>query len=59
VGTAAIQLARARGLRVIGSAGSPAGLDLVRAQGAHEVVDHRQPDHMEKVKMLTGTAVEI
>ena len=56
VGTAAIQLARARGLRVIGSAGSPAGLDLVRAQGAHEVVDHRQPDHMEHVKALTGAA---
>ena len=45
VGTAAVQLARARGLRVLGTAGSDEGRKLVRDQGAHEVFDHRAPDH--------------
>ena len=33
VGTSAIQLAKRAGLRVIGSAGSPDGLDLIRREG--------------------------
>ena len=41
VGTAAVQLARARGLRVLGTAGSEEGRKLAREQGAHEVFDHR------------------
>src|SRR4029077_15192644 len=45
VGTAAVQLARARGLRVFGTAGSDQGRKLAREQGAHEVFDHRAPDH--------------
>src|SRR5205814_257943 len=35
VGTAAVQLARARGLRVFGTAGSDEGLTLAREQGPH------------------------
>jgi NADPH2:quinone reductase len=46
VGIAAVQLAVAHGLRVIGTAGSDRGLPLVRAQGAHQVLDHRQPDYL-------------
>src|SRR5262249_31018470 len=45
VGTAAVQLARARDLRVFGTAGSDEGLKLVREQGAHEVFDHRAPNY--------------
>jgi NADPH:quinone reductase len=41
VGTAAVQLALARSLHVFGTAGSDEGLTLARAQGAHEVFDHR------------------
>jgi NADPH:quinone reductase len=54
VGTAAVQLARAHGLRVFGTAGSDEGLKLVREQGAHEVFDHRAPNHFEKIMKATG-----
>jgi len=54
VGTAAVQLARADGLRVFGTAGSDQGLKLAREQGAHEVFDHRAPDHFEEVMKATG-----
>jgi NADPH:quinone reductase len=54
VGTAAVQLARARGLRVFGTAGSDEGLKLAREQGAHEVFDHRGPDHFEQVMNASG-----
>ncbi len=54
VGIAAVQLARARGLRVFGTAGSDNGLKLAREQGAHEVFDHRGPDHFEQVMNATG-----
>src|SRR5438132_10408348 len=54
VGTAAVQLARARGLRVCGTAGSDEGRKLAREQGAHEVFDHRAPDHSEHVMKATG-----
>jgi NADPH:quinone reductase len=54
VGTAAVQLARARGLRVFGTAGSDEGRKLAREQGAHEVFDHRAPDHFEQVMKATN-----
>jgi len=54
VGTAAVQLARAHGLRVFGTAGSDEGFKLVREQGAHEVFDHRAPDHFDQVMKATG-----
>jgi len=54
VGIAAVQLARANGLRVFGTAGSDEGLKLAREQGAHEVFDHRAPEHFEQVMKVTG-----
>jgi len=54
VGTAAVQLARARGLRVIGTAGSDEGRKLARDQGAHEVFDHSAPDHFEQIMNATN-----
>ena len=54
VGIAAVQLARAHGLRVFGTAGSEEGLGLVREQGAHEVFDHRTPDHFDQIMKATG-----
>lgn len=53
VGIAAVQLARAAGLRVIGTAGSEKGRQLVLEMGAHEALDHHRPDHMEKARELT------
>src|SRR5437588_1038405 len=60
VGTAAVQLARARGLRVLGSAGSDEGLKPARGQGAHEVFDHHAPDHFEQIMNATdGRGVDV
>jgi NADPH2:quinone reductase len=54
VGMAAVQLARAHGLRVFGTAGSDDGIKLVRQQGVDEVFDHRGPDHFEQIRKATG-----
>jgi len=54
VGIAAVQLARAAGLQVIGTASSDAGKKLVAAQGAHHVLDHSSPDSVEQAMALTG-----
>ena len=54
VGTAAVQIARAHGLQVIGTAGTPDGLALARAQGAHHVLNHRDADYLQQVRPLTG-----
>jgi len=60
VGTAAVQLARARGLSVFGTAGSEEGIKLARQQGAHEVFDHRAPDHFELImKATNGHGVDV
>jgi NADPH2:quinone reductase len=54
VGTAAVQFARAAGLKVIGTAGTDEGRRHVLAQGAQHVLDHRAPDYLEQVMALTG-----
>jgi NADPH2:quinone reductase len=54
VGTAAVQLARAAGLRVVGTAGTEEGLKLVTEQGAHHALDHRAPDYLGQLAGLTG-----
>jgi NADPH2:quinone reductase len=54
VGIAAVQIARANGLRVIGTAGTDKGIDLVRQQGAHDVLNHRSPDYLNQIGPLTG-----
>jgi NADPH2:quinone reductase len=54
VGTAAVQLARARGLRVIATAGTDEGLALVRDLGAHDVVSHREAGYEDRIRALTG-----
>ena len=43
VGTAAVQLGRAAGLTVVGTAGSEKGRALAAEQGAQLVLDHTQP----------------
>ena len=50
VGTATVQLARAHGMIVIGSAGSERGLALVKEQGAHQAVDHTTTDYIDGVR---------
>lgn len=53
VGIAAVQLARARGLYVVGSAGSDRGKQLARAEGAHQVLDHTSRNHFEEALAAT------
>ena len=54
VGCAAVQLARAMGLTVFGTAGTPAGRELVLGQGAHAVFDHSSPAHFAEVERACG-----
>ena len=54
VGIAAVQLARAAGLRVVGTVGSDRGKQLVLAEGAHEVLDHNASGHFEEAFATTG-----
>ncbi len=53
VGIAAVQLAVAAGLKVIGTAGTDAGLALVKKQGAQHVFDHHDPEIVEKASEAT------
>lgn len=54
VGIAAVQTARARGMIVIGTAGTDKGRALARREGAHHMVDHRAAGYQEEVMKLTG-----
>ena len=54
VGTATVQLAKARGLRVIGTGGTDQGLAAVREQGADVVVNHRSAGYTDGIMKATG-----
>ena len=54
VGIASVQLARAAGLKVIGTGGTSEGRDLVAREGAHHVLDHRAAGYLDEVLALTG-----
>jgi len=54
VGIAAVQTARATGLKVIGTAGSEKGRELAAREGAHHVLDHRVKGYQEEILALTG-----
>ncbi len=60
VGIAAVQLARAAGLRVIGTGGTSKGLELILEQGAHHAISHKNADHFEQVIALNrGRGVDL
>ena len=54
VGTAAVQIAHAMGLTVLGTAGTPKGLELAKREGAHQVFDHRKAGYQEEILRATG-----
>ena len=54
VGIAGVQLARAHGLKVLGTASTEAGRQLVMQQGAHQVFDHGAADFPGKILRATG-----
>jgi len=54
VGLATVQLARAHGMKVIGSGGSDRGLQAVRDQGADVVVNHGAANYADDIMRATG-----
>ncbi len=54
VGIATVELAHARGLVVIGSGGTDAGLAAAREHGADIVVNHRQSGYADEIMKATG-----
>jgi NADPH2:quinone reductase len=54
VGIAAVQIARAHGLTVIGSGGTDRGLEIVREQGASVAVNHKEANYLDEVMRATG-----
>jgi NADPH2:quinone reductase len=60
VGSAAVQLAKAAGLRVIAVVGSKEKAAFARAQGADDCIDHREADLGDAVRELTqGEGVDL
>ncbi|TRY87534.1 hypothetical protein DNTS_007091 [Danionella cerebrum] len=54
VGIAACQIARAIGLKVLGTAGTADGMKLVLSNGAHLAFNHREEDYLAQIKDSTG-----
>ena len=54
VGSAAVQMARAMGLTIFGTAGTQKGLNLAKREGAHQVFDHSKPGYQEEILKATG-----
>ena len=54
VGIAAVELAHARGLTVIGTGGTDRGLQAARDHGADVVVNHRAENYVDEIRQATG-----
>ncbi|KAK4019592.1 quinone oxidoreductase isoform X1 [Daphnia magna] len=54
VGLAACQIAKAHGMTVVGTAGSPQGMELVKNNGAHLVFNHREKGYLEQAAEAVG-----
>lgn len=54
VGTAALHMARAMGLKIYGTAGSDAGLELIKREGAQHVFNHTRPGYEDEILKATG-----
>jgi NADPH2:quinone reductase len=54
VGIASVQMARAMGMTVIGTAGTEKGLELVKREGAHHALNHRDAGYHEELLKVTG-----
>lgn len=60
VGIAAVQLSRGLGLRVIGTAGTERGMELLMSQGCRHVLNHRAPNYLAEVPNSTaGHGVDV
>jgi NADPH2:quinone reductase len=54
VGVASVQMARAMGMTVLGTAGTQKGLELAKREGAREVFNHSKPGYQEEIMKATG-----
>lgn len=54
VGIATVELAHARGIRVIGTGGTDAGIAAAREHGADVMVNHRTPNYTDQIMRATG-----
>jgi NADPH2:quinone reductase len=54
VGVAAVQIARAKGLKVIGTGGTDRGREMILREGAHHAIDHHDPKYLDTILELTG-----
>jgi NADPH2:quinone reductase len=60
VGIATVQLARAHGCVVIGTAGSEKGLELARHEGAQHTLNHHKPDYLSDLQAIThGRGIDV
>jgi NADPH:quinone reductase len=60
VGIASVQMARAMGLTILGTAGSEKGLDLAKREGAHHVFNHRSAGYTDAIlKTADGRGVDL
>ncbi len=60
VGIAAVQLAKAAGLQIIGTASTAKGLELVKNEGADFALNHSSPDYLNEIMQITdGKGVNI
>jgi NADPH2:quinone reductase len=53
VGLGAVEIARARGFKVFGTASTEAGRAAVRDAGAHQIFNHREDGYLEKARAAT------
>ncbi len=60
VGIAAIQIAKANGLRVIGTAGTEQGLELLKSQGVIAALNHNSRNYLDALTELTcGQGIDV
>ncbi|XP_074007949.1 quinone oxidoreductase isoform X2 [Numenius arquata] len=52
VGIATCQIARACGLKVLGTAGTEEGMNVVLRNGAHQAFNHREANYIDKIKVV-------
>lgn len=60
VGTTAVQIAKARGNRVIGSAGGSAKTEILRSLGCDEVIDYKaEPDFVAALRRAAPDGIDV
>lgn len=53
MGIAACQIARAYGLKVLGTVGTEQGMNVVLRNGAHQAFNHREANYLDKIMVST------